>query len=345
MARAGILYSDVAKAASLLVNQSKSVTVDNVRDAMGGTGSKSTIAPMLKRWKLEHQEQVEASTAGLSATLIQAVKAVYDHLQAEAGQQIELAQQRHRDELQAMHKQGQLLLDEKTALARRSDALAAEVKNADQAIAKLQSEKQVMSISLATLESDRSGLQLRLADRSAEVAALNQQLTLARAQFDHYQEATAAQRAEEKQAYEHRTARLELDLAASHQRLLGQQSTLAVQETQISHLNAENDRLQELNSTINDEVALLRSERNVLAHELKVMSSTCKIATEREASSQHTLAANEQLLAVRTRETYLLSEQLTKSELLSERLNQEKIELLQRCATLEATGKGIGTSQ
>ncbi|MDO8774232.1 MAG: DNA-binding protein, partial [Burkholderiaceae bacterium] len=50
MARAGILYSDVAKAASQLADSGKSPTVDTVRDAMGNTGSKSTIAPMLKRW-------------------------------------------------------------------------------------------------------------------------------------------------------------------------------------------------------------------------------------------------------------------------------------------------------
>ncbi|MDL2355123.1 MAG: DNA-binding protein [Pseudomonadota bacterium] len=38
--------------------KAKNPTVDNVREALGGTRSKSTIAPMLKRWKSEHQETI-----------------------------------------------------------------------------------------------------------------------------------------------------------------------------------------------------------------------------------------------------------------------------------------------
>ena len=51
MARAGIIYSHVAKAAAALVAEGKNPTVDTIRAALGDTGSKSTIAPLLKRWK------------------------------------------------------------------------------------------------------------------------------------------------------------------------------------------------------------------------------------------------------------------------------------------------------
>ena len=53
MGRAGILYSDVARVATQLVEAGNLPTVDTVRAALGGTGSKSTIAPYLKRWKAE----------------------------------------------------------------------------------------------------------------------------------------------------------------------------------------------------------------------------------------------------------------------------------------------------
>lgn len=42
MARAGILYSHVVKATAKLVDEGKNLTVDSVREALGGTGSKST---------------------------------------------------------------------------------------------------------------------------------------------------------------------------------------------------------------------------------------------------------------------------------------------------------------
>lgn len=336
MARAGILYSDVVRAASLLIEAGKSVTVDNVREAMGGTGSKSTIAPMLKRWKLEHQEQVEASAAGLPVTLVQAVKAVYDHLQAEAGQQVELAQQRHQDELQATHKQEQLLLDEKVALARRSEVLATELKGAQQTIAKLQSEKQAMSVSLAALESDRSGLQLRLSDRSAEVAALNQQLTLARAQFDHYQEATAGQRAEEKQTYEQRIARLEHDLTGAQQRLLVQQSTIAHQETQIAYLNTDNTRLQEDSHAMLDDLSRARAERDQLSYQKKELVSSNQAFVAKLDASQQALSASQMAQAVQQSQNLQLTELLNQADAKLVKLEQERLTLIQERAELQA---------
>ena len=64
MARAGILYSHVAKAAAQLTAAGKNATVDTVREALGGTGSKSTIAPMLKQWKAQHEGEVAAAQRG-----------------------------------------------------------------------------------------------------------------------------------------------------------------------------------------------------------------------------------------------------------------------------------------
>ena len=46
MARAGVTYHDVAKAAEAIKSQRQEPTVDRVREHLG-TGSKSTIAPLL----------------------------------------------------------------------------------------------------------------------------------------------------------------------------------------------------------------------------------------------------------------------------------------------------------
>jgi hypothetical protein len=61
MARSGILYSDVAKAASQLTELGHPVTVDNVRKMLGDTGSKSTIAPYLRQWRENHALESESS--------------------------------------------------------------------------------------------------------------------------------------------------------------------------------------------------------------------------------------------------------------------------------------------
>ena len=55
----------VAIAAAELTQDGKNPTVDSVREALGGTGSKSTIAPFLKRWKEEHQGEIAQLELGV----------------------------------------------------------------------------------------------------------------------------------------------------------------------------------------------------------------------------------------------------------------------------------------
>lgn len=50
MARIGVTFLDVSKAAEALRAHGQEPTVDRVREHLG-TGSKSTIAPLLKRWR------------------------------------------------------------------------------------------------------------------------------------------------------------------------------------------------------------------------------------------------------------------------------------------------------
>jgi hypothetical protein len=60
-----------------LAAKGEAATVDNVRKMMGDTGSKSTIAPMLKRWKEEHQDEAQAAKSGLPESILNAVRGVY----------------------------------------------------------------------------------------------------------------------------------------------------------------------------------------------------------------------------------------------------------------------------
>ncbi|AZP14023.1 DNA-binding protein [Undibacterium parvum] len=336
MARAGILYSDVAKAASQLADSGKSPTVDTVRDAMGNTGSKSTIAPMLKRWKAEHQETMTASDSGIPTSLLVAVKSLYEHLQIETGKKIIQAQQHHQTELQTVRCHEQQLHDENALLSQEKAAIAAELKASQQTLTKLQKEQQSLNMTLVARESDTSGLQLRLMDRAAEVATLNQQLTLTRAQFDHYQEATATQRVEEKQAYEQRIARLEQELTGAQQRLLGQQTTIAHQEAQISHLSVENVRLLESSLANLDELGYMRSEKDQLSHQQKDLLLSNQTLMSKLDVSQRSLTESRMTMAAQEAQNAQLLERLAQSDSKLEKLDQERIILIQERAELQA---------
>lgn len=90
MARAGVTYYDVTKAAETIKAGDQEPTVDRVREQLG-TGSRSTIAPLLKRWRSDNDGDAEVS--GLPHDLVDVVKSLHERVQQMADQRIEQARQ------------------------------------------------------------------------------------------------------------------------------------------------------------------------------------------------------------------------------------------------------------
>ena len=90
MARAGVTYHDIAKAAEAIKTQGQEPTVDRVRERLG-TGSKSTIAPLLKRWRSDNGEGGDIT--GLPSDLVEVVKSLHERVQQMADHRIEEARQ------------------------------------------------------------------------------------------------------------------------------------------------------------------------------------------------------------------------------------------------------------
>lgn len=228
MARAGILYSQVAKAAAALATSGANPTVDTVRAALGNTGSRSTIAPMLKQWKAAYQADATAAAAGLPADLLEAVQAVYQRVETHA--QLQLAPLREaaeRDKAQ-LGEQLAAALDAAASARKEAELLTAALQQARAELAKARSDCQDGAVRQAALQAEKEGLQQRLADRAAEVKQLAGQLTLAREQFEHYQKATDQQRERDRNAYEGRIVVLEQEAQRLRGYLQEHQQAVAV---------------------------------------------------------------------------------------------------------------------
>ena len=335
MARPGILYSDVARAAAKLAAAGTNPTVDGVRDALGSTGSKSTIAPLLKRWKAEQQETVAAAEAGLPAPLLQAVKGLHEHMQSEFAQRLEQVQQAHDDTLRAAAEREEKLRTESEAARRTNAALTEDVAHARQALAQLQERHHAQSVTLATVEAENAGLQQRLADRAAEVDTLARQLSQARAQFEHYQEAAAAQRAEERQGYEQRIARLDQDLAAAQRHIAAQQMTIGQREATITHLTAEQARHEQALSTAQEERAAACTARDRLAGRLDDETTVQERLITQLGTMQQQLTDVCAELVGKARENEMLKAQLRHVQESANQLAGEKAAWLQERGALE----------
>ncbi|MFZ6774778.1 DNA-binding protein [Undibacterium sp. SXout7W] len=322
MARSGILYSDVAKAAETLNKAGKGITVDNIRETLGNTGSKSTIGPMLKQWKNEHLGKLTEIESRLPPMLLQALQDVYDLVQQNAQLLIDSADEQCQQQIATMQLDVQGALSEKATVLTENEKLVSALNAETDKVTSLQTDNQRMQVELASLRSEKTGLLTRLKDRETEVDGLHQQISMSRSQFDHFQEATAIQRTQERQAYESRINKLEYEMNASRQQILEQQMSLSHQSAQIIHLNQSNAILQEQAGNLQQTLALTYTERDQYNSQLTELQSRYKDLSSNLASIQEIQSANSIAIASKEEKIAMLNGQLT--ELRSQNLSLQE---------------------
>ncbi|MCO6440348.1 MAG: DNA-binding protein [Nitrococcus mobilis] len=334
MARSGITYFQVVQAAASLVDAGKNPTVDGIRAALGGTGSKSTIAPLLKRWKAEYAETVAQADTGLPTELVQAVKGVYEKVQADAARLREQQQHAHEAELHSLQQQLESLQTEHAALQEEHQARLQSLQAATVQIQRLEEARHEQAVTLAGLRSENAGLEQRLSDHSAAAAALTEQLSQARAQFEHYQEAVAQQRAEEREAAERRQNRLEQELAEARQQALAQQALLSETQAHAQHQAEENARLQKRLQATEEALAHARAAHDQAAYQLTQLTRHQHTLEQSHRAASEALAECRTGLAAADKERSLLRERLGRTENQLAALVQERVGLLQEKAVL-----------
>lgn len=333
MARAGISYADVADAADRLAADGKNPTVDGVRELLG-TGSKSTIAPQLKRWKSEHRKDAAHAELGLPVELVQALKGVYDQVQEEAARQRDAAIEANTAELADVQAARDRLQQQHDTLREQHDAQTQTLATATARIEELEALVHRQDVDLARLSGDNEGLAQRLADRADEIKSLTQQLAQARDQFERYQEATAHQRAEERQAAEQRHNRLEQELDTARQQLLTQQAAAKEAEAKVKGLTAEHERLQRELQTVQETLAQARGARDQAQFELAELKQRYQALETQHTGLQSGLADARTALAVAEKERSLANDRATRLEAQLGDVSQENSRLQQANAVL-----------
>lgn len=350
MGREGILYSAVNQAASELAAKGQNPTVDGVRELLG-TGSKSTIAPMLKRWKAEREESIPESEAGLPAALVQALKHLVEKVQADARQEVETARAEHQIAMRALTERGRQLEDQSTHLAEMNAAMSTDLHQKNDAIDLLQAAHHRHELAIASLESDRAGLIQRLTDRSTEIASLNLQLTQARAQFERYQEAIGIQRDQERQDQardlaagrqqaDERIANIQSMLNDVQQRLQSQQLVTVQMEAQLANANADNARLTETCRSALAARELLQVESDRLSQRVALLTAANDNLNVKADATEQGWIQTRIALAAQEREVQLYLERLAAADTKIGSLENERLELMAERAQLQASIRG-----
>ncbi len=263
MGRSGITYSQVAEAAAQLIEQGRTPTVDHVRELLC-TGSKSTLSPLLKRWKDSHAEAVSSAEAGVPAPLLQAIQSLYQGMQHEVQQQLTVREADHATQMAAAAQHHVELAALNEQLQDASATLSTEIEVTRTELTQLYAERHADAVRAAALTSDNQALNLRLSDHAAQVSTLTHQLDQNRRQFDHYQEATARQRGEERQAADLHLQLREQALMSTQQQLANLRASAAQLSDRLNTTQVDHAQLGAALSDSRTQIAALQAAREQL---------------------------------------------------------------------------------
>lgn len=292
MARPGVTFSEVDRAARKVLEQGQRPTVDRVITITGG--SRTTVNAHLKLWWAKHDQQVDAEQAGLPSHLVEAVKALNEkahetaeHKIIEAKARFEAEAARLRQEASEQHARADQGESQCRALQEQLKESAANIES----LKRVLEQEKVARVRLeAELSSTTSACEeARTAHRERQTE--NRDI---RAHFEHYQQRIAEDRQQEREQFRIIRASLE------HQvELLNKQLQMEEQRRQAAQAESENLRvLQEKSAAVVEELKhnlLLVETQNATLE--RVLAQQEQTLTHWHQTLEATLANHQQLQA------------------------------------------------
>jgi chromosome segregation ATPase len=324
MARAGVTYHDIAKAAEVIKSRRQEPTVDRVREHLG-TGSKSTIAPLLKRWRSDNGEAADVS--GLPNDLVEVVKSLHERVQQMADHRIEQA----RREFEALNEE---LRTELTHAKNTIAQLTARQQDLENQAERLSKEKSAQSrsledarVSLAKAESQRDEAVTRTNDLKQSVSELKQENRDIRDHFEHYQQRTAEDRQQEREQFRSVNQGLKDQIQDLQHRLAQTKSRASELFDANAQLQRYADELKQANAALNSDLKGKIEDIQNLKHELEEIVTKCREYQHRNDQLAENVAVLTTQKADTDKEVAVLSHALetTKAEL---KTAQDKVAFL-----------------
>jgi chromosome segregation ATPase len=276
MARAGVNYTQVAQAAEAIKQGDIEPTVDRVRERLG-TGSKSTIAPLLKQWKAQNAAAIDVS--GLPRDLVEVVKSLYGRVQQDAELKIEEISSSFNETNDHLQQQVSAAQEHNLSLTEKNSALTLlnQVHTKELEILRARGIKQeAETISNASLISN---LKTTIKEAKGQIEA-------ATARLEHYQTQVAQERQSSNQQqqqltqqFQNQVKQLSLQNSDVNSKLYDQQQLLNTKDREFYRLVTEKQQLENKLSITSTTIEELHAEiaLNLEAHQqLNVKYKTIK---------------------------------------------------------------------
>jgi chromosome segregation ATPase len=198
MARSGVHYFEVAKAAQQIIGHGKVPTIEQIR-ALLGTGSNSTIGAHLKAWKTQQDPtQQLASQANIPEELVALMKGLWERVVREGQAEVEVFKEKTGHEITQLKQRIQQLEKENTRWQqchhqekKDKEALTQEKAALEQMLSTYKSEK-------AAWEATQEGLFQKLQERQDRIDAMGHQNKQIQGNLEHYRAASLEQRQQDR---------------------------------------------------------------------------------------------------------------------------------------------------
>lgn len=196
MARSGVTYFEVRKAAKAIEDAGKYASIERVRQKLG-TGSYSTLAPLVKRY---HEER-SGSNNGVPSALTDALRDIYIEAKDEAQVQAEEAKAEYEKQRVELENANAVLRSQNAELNSKLAHAEAEIRELRNAKEDLQGQLLEANVKLSAESSKVDGLIERLQSKES---ALHEKQTELDRQIDnhlHYQQEVRSQREADRQSH------------------------------------------------------------------------------------------------------------------------------------------------
>lgn len=265
MARAGVNASHIIQAAESILADGHTPTVDRVRDYLG-TGSKSTIAPLLKQWRAANESK--NVDHGLPADLMDVVKSLHARVQQHADGKIEQIQDECNSITDTLRQQ---LSDASAQIAQLSEDNA----TVTQTLRDSQIENKTITQSHQVLLSrhaktayELEGAHTRIAELQAVNTEIKQECKDIRAHFEHYQERTAQDRQHERDQFQSTQFRDQAQITLLTEQLRESTTQLAIHVTKLAQLEKKCGEMRNDNQSLSQRLTAKGTQCSTLQQDL-----------------------------------------------------------------------------
>ena len=270
MGRIGVTYKDVVEAAVTIRKNNENPTVDRVRQYIG-TGSKSTIAPFLKRWRSEHQ--VDADAPQLPDELARAVKNIHEQIQQQADIKINEAQ----NKFDALKKELETRIAELTAeldqTIDQNKSLVETCKELGDQRHSLEKSLDAAHLSLSKSNARCEAYESRIDELKRVVDDLNVEKRDIRENFEHFQQETARDRQHERDHFIQLNQQLQDQLKEMNTKLKMAESSVREHQQQIIEQHRTIEDYAGINTDLKKDIHVKNENIDVLSQDLEKMKT------------------------------------------------------------------------